>query len=112
MRALFICTENRLRSPTAHAVFASHPEVEALSAGTNRDADTTVSGDLIEWADVVFYMERAHKNRVSKRFQKLLQGKRTVVLGIPDNYDYMDPDLVRVLRRRVSRHLGIDEDGW
>lgn len=57
MNILFVCTRNRLRSPTAQSVFASHPEVTALSAGTNRDADTPVSGDLIEWAEVVVAME-------------------------------------------------------
>ncbi len=112
MNVLFVCTENRLRSSTAHTVFTAHPAVTPLSAGTNRDADTAISGDLIEWADVVFYMERTHKNRVSKRFRVLLHGKRNVVLGIPDNYDFMDPELVRILRRRVCRSLGLSEEGW
>ena len=51
MNVLFVCSENRLRSPTVANVFAGLPGVETLSAGTNKDFDTPVSGDLIEWAD-------------------------------------------------------------
>lgn len=109
VNVLFVCAQNRLRSPTAHAIFASHPEIRALSAGTNNDADTPVSGDLIEWADVILVMERTHRNRLTKRFRPLLQGKRLVVLGIPDNFDYMEDELVQTLKRRVSRILGIAE---
>ena len=52
-RLLFICSENRLRSPTAEAVFSEYEGVEAIGEGTNADAETPVSGDLIEWADIV-----------------------------------------------------------
>ena len=55
-RLLFICSENRLRSPTAEAVFFEYDGVEAIGAGTNADAETPVSGDLIEWADIVLVM--------------------------------------------------------
>ncbi len=51
-RILFVCSENRLRSPTAEAVFSKYEGVEAIGAGTNADAETPVTGDLIEWADL------------------------------------------------------------
>lgn len=59
-RLLFICSENRLRSPTAEAVLSEYDGVEAIGAGTNADAETPVSADLIEWADIVFVMEKVH----------------------------------------------------
>jgi len=59
-RLLFICSENRLRSPTAEAVFSEYDGVEAIGAGTNADAETPERGDLIEWADIVFVMEKVH----------------------------------------------------
>ena len=107
MRLLFVCSENRLRSPTAEAVFQGHPRVEAIGAGTNKDAETTVSGDLIEWADAILVMEKTHKNKISKKFKDLLVGKKLVVLGIPDNYDYMDPELINILKNRVPKHVHI-----
>ena len=37
MRILFVCSENRLRSPTAEVIFSEYDGVEAVSAGTNPD---------------------------------------------------------------------------
>ncbi len=96
---------NRLRSPTAEAVFSDFEHVTALSAGTDPDAETPISGDLIEWADIVFAMEAAHSQRLKRRFGKLMNSKKIVVLGIPDEYDYMDPELVRILRKKVIPFL-------
>lgn len=104
---LFVCSQNRLRSPTAEVVFSRYEGIEAISAGTNNDAETPVTGDLIDWADIVFVMERAHRNRVTRKFKALLKDKRVIVLGIPDDYAFMDPALVRLLEARVPRHLRI-----
>jgi predicted protein tyrosine phosphatase len=105
MRLLFICSRNRLRSPTAQQVFGAYDGIETASAGLNHDADTTVSGDLLEWADIVFVMERQHLNRLQQRFQSVAAEKKVVVLGVPDRYEFMDPDLVALLKRRVSPYL-------
>jgi predicted protein tyrosine phosphatase len=102
---LFVCTRNRLRSPTAEAVFSQYEGIEATSAGTNNDAETPLTADLIDWADIVFVMEKAQRARVSQRFRTWLRDKPVVVLGIPDNYAFMDPELVRLLETRVARHL-------
>lgn len=111
LNLLFVCTENRLRSATAEEVFSAYESISAIGAGTNSDAETTVSGDLIEWADVVFVMEQIHRSKVSKKFGDLLRGKRLICLSIPDKYERMQPELVRLLERKVSQHvqLHIDE---
>ena len=103
MRLLFICARNRLRSPTAERVFAAVPGVEAESAGVAPDAETPVTPELVEWADVVLVMEAAHRAKLARLFPAALRGKRVVCLDVPDDYDYMDPDLVRLLRDRVGR---------
>jgi predicted protein tyrosine phosphatase len=107
VKILFVCSENRLRSPTAAAVFSEYEGVEAISAGTNKDCDTPVSGDLIEWADIVLVMEKSHRIKVSRKFRPLLKNKRLCVLDIPDDYDYMDPLLVRKLRNQVPQYVRI-----
>ena len=107
MKLLFVCSENRLRSPTAEAIFAEMNSIEALSAGTNKDAITPISGDLIEWADAVLVMETSHKNKISKKFRALLKGKKLAVLNIPDNYDFMQPELVQLLMAKVPRYVRI-----
>ncbi|MGD0736936.1 MAG: phosphotyrosine protein phosphatase [Terracidiphilus sp.] len=94
-----------MRSPTAEAIFSTCEGIQALSAGTNPDAETPVSADLIEWADLVFAMENIHCRRLKKRFPAQLKAKKVVVLAIPDNYKYMDPELIRILRTKVPPHL-------
>ena len=57
-RALFICTQNRLRSPTAEHVFSTWSDVDTDSAGLGADADVPLSPEQIEWADIIFVMEK------------------------------------------------------
>lgn len=105
MNLLFVCSENRLRSPTGEEVFSGYEGIHAIGCGTNTDAETAVSGDLIEWADIIFVMEKSHRNKVSKKFKELLKSKKLVCLDIPDDYERMDPVLVKLLENRVFKHL-------
>lgn len=105
MNLLFVCTQNRLRSPTAEHVFADWPGVETASAGLGREAETPVSPDLLQWADIVFVMEQVHRRRLAQRFRPHLKQARVICLGIPDDFDYLQPELVELLRRRVSPFL-------
>lgn len=100
---LFVCSENRLRSQTAEAVFSEYDGVEAIGCGTNKDAATPLSGDLIEWADVILVMEQSHRAKVAKKYRSLLKNKRLVCLDIPDRYERMQPELIQLLESRVRR---------
>ena len=105
MKMLFVCSRNRLRSPTAEAVLAAYPGVETASAGTSADADNPVSLDLVKWADVIFVMENVHRKRLNETFKAALRNKKIVVLGIADRYRYMDPELVATLQTKLSRYV-------
>jgi predicted protein tyrosine phosphatase len=102
---LFICSQNRLRSPTAEQVFANHPGIECASAGTNNDAENPLTPELIEWAEIIFVMEKAHRNKLTAKFKRHLAKARVICLDIPDEYECMDPELVRLLRAKVTRFL-------
>lgn len=104
-RILFLCSQNKLRSPTAEAVFAGYPGVEVDSAGLNNDAIVPVSREQLEWADVILVMETAHRNRLTRKFHSSLAGKRIAVLNIPDNYECMDPELIALLKSRCLPYL-------
>ncbi len=106
-RILFVCSENRLRSPTAEAIFSRYEGVEAIGAGTNASAETPVTGDLIEWADVILVMEKSHKDKISKKFRVPLKNKKVGVLDIPDIFGYMEPVLVQLLEIKVPRYVRI-----
>ena len=104
-KLLFVCSENRLRSSTAEAVSSEYEGVEAIGAGTNANAETPVSGDLIEWADIILVMEKSHRNKISTKYQALLKGKRLVVLNISDIYERMQPELIQLLNDKVTKIL-------
>ena len=104
-RALFICTQNRLRSPTAEQIFASWPNVETDSAGLGNDATTPLCSEQIDWATIIFVMEKTHRSKLSQKFRRYLSNKRIICLDIPDEYEFMDPVLIAVLRAKVGKFL-------
>jgi predicted protein tyrosine phosphatase len=104
-RLLFVCSRNKLRSPTGEQVFSSWPGVETDSAGLAPDAEVVLSADQVEWADVIFVMEKAHRSKLAQRFKKHLNGKKVVCLDVPDDYEFMQPELVSLLERKVRQHL-------
>lgn len=108
-RVLFVCSQNRLRSPTAEQVFASHPGLECASAGTNHDAENPLTPELVEWAEVIFVMEKAHKNKLNSKYRRYMVNKRVICLDIPDEYEYMDPALIRLLKVKVLRFLPVTQ---
>jgi predicted protein tyrosine phosphatase len=100
-RILFVCGENKLRSPTAESVFSSNPEWELRSAGLKNNSDVQVGIDDVEWAEYIFVMENSHKKKLQDRFKAVLNHQKVICLGIPDDYQYMDETLVAILERKV-----------
>ncbi|MBD2076737.1 phosphotyrosine protein phosphatase [Phormidium sp. FACHB-592] len=105
-KLLFVCGKNRLRSPTAEEIFSRYEGLEVASAGIDRDADTPLLNEAIQWADIIFVMENGHRSKLSKKFQPYLNGKRIVCLDIRDEYEYMEPALVDLLEKKVLPLLG------
>jgi predicted protein tyrosine phosphatase len=105
MRALFLCSRNRLRSPTAEEVFSSWPGVETDSAGLALDAVTPLEPEQIKWAEVLFVMERKQKAKLTRNFGRYLNGKRIVCLDIPDRYGFMDPELIALLQKKTAAFM-------
>ncbi|MES2058679.1 MAG: low molecular weight protein tyrosine phosphatase family protein [Pseudomonadota bacterium] len=106
-KILFVCSQNRLRSPTAEQIFASRPDMEVESAGTNHDADNPLTAELVEWADMIFVMEKVHRTKLQKRFRSALKTTRIISLDIPDDYDFMQPELIRLLEAKMARYLPV-----
>ncbi len=102
---LFVCGRGRLRSPTAEQIFSGRADLETASAGISSDADNPLTAELVNWADMIFVMEKAHRSKLQKRFRADLRSKRIVCLDIPDRYGFMDPALVRLLEAKLARHL-------
>ncbi len=103
MNLLFICSRNQWRSPTAEAIFKNSQNHHARSAGTEPSARIRVTEKLLSWADVVFVMEKKHRERLQEKFPSM--GKTIIVLDIPDEYQYMDPELVEMIKHSVEPYL-------
>lgn len=108
LKVLFVCMQNRLRSPTAEKVFSAYPRLDVRSAGLDEGSRVRVDRELLEWADLIFVMERRQRNLIHKKFKDIYEKKRIICLYIPDEYDYMDAQLVELLKAMVTPHLG----GW
>ena len=102
---LFICSRNQWRSPTAEKVYSKDPRVNVRSAGTSPKARHTVNAKDITWAEFIFVMEYKHKDRLKAQYSKLLQHKKVIVLDIPDEYQYMDEELVGLIEASVGEYL-------
>lgn len=86
-------------------MFARHPGVETASAGLAPDAEEECSVELVERADIIFVMEKAHRSKLQRRFGKHLKRARVICLDIPDDYAFMQPELVALLEKKVEPHL-------
>ncbi len=89
-------------SPTAERLINERPGLEARSAGTEPSARIRGNEKLIVWADIILVMERRHLRRLKDRFPDLMSDKTVHSLAIPDDYRYMDKELVDLLNARID----------
>ena len=67
-----------------------------------------MSVEDVRWADVIMVMEEKHKSRLVAEFTGLLDNKPIHVLDIPDEYKFMDSELVEMLEQSVNGILGLE----
>ena len=104
-KVLFICSQNKLRSPTAEHIFADYVSLEVDSAGLNRGSYIELCTEQVEWADIIFVMEQRHREKLLKNFRSHINGQRVICLDIPDDYAFMDPGLIKILNVKVKPYL-------
>lgn len=102
VNVLFICSRNQWRSPTGEQVWRGHDGVHVRSAGTSRSARRRVTVADLRWADLIFVMEEKHKSRIKAEFREETRFKDLHVLDVPDEYQFMDPELVELLREKCA----------
>jgi predicted protein tyrosine phosphatase len=107
MNVLFICSRNKWRSRTAETICKNTQGHAFRSAGTENNARIQVTQKLILWSDIIFVMEKKHRDRLQEKFREALSEKEVIVLDIPDEYPYMHPELIEILKASVSPYLMI-----
>lgn len=107
---MFVCARNRWRSPTAEQLYRNDPRVEVRSAGVSSGARRRLSVDDLDWADLVLVMERTHRQRIIEHFSAATTLPPVEVLDIPDDYPFMDPELIELLRTGVEPWINRDQN--
>ena len=104
MNVLFVCSRNEWRSPTGEAIYKNHPTIFARSAGTSPSARIKINQKHIDWAEVIFVMEKKHLQLIEQKFGSDIRQK-TTILNIEDEYQYMDEELINELKTKVAAYL-------
>lgn len=105
MNLLFVCSKNQWRSPTAEEIYKNHPGIYVRSAGTEPTARIKLSLKTILWADLIFVMEKKHRERIIQNFKEEMPDRKIVVLDISDDYKFMDPELIEDIKAKVDFYL-------
>ena len=104
LKILFVCAMNKERSVTAERLYRNDARLAVRSAGVRAGASRRVSEEDLNWADVVFVMEREHQQWITMRFEGLSL-PRIDVLDIPDEFKVMDPRLQEMLKLMLDPEI-------
>jgi len=98
---LFVCSRNQWRSPTAARIYARDHRFEVRSAGVSPKSRHQLTGDDIEWADLILVMETKHQSRIRASYRGF-ELPPIVSLDVPDDYGFMDEELIEMLRESTE----------
>ena len=106
-KLLFVCSQNKWRSLTAEKIFENHEDYSVKSAGTENGARVKITAGLVGWADIIFVMEKKHRSRIQEKLGESLLNKPLHVLNIPDDYQFMDEELIMILEGKVGEIIDL-----
>ena len=105
MNILFVCSKNKWRSRTAETIFKKSANHHVKSAGTDKDARIKLTDKQLIWADIIFVMEYKHRQIIKQNFVENYDKNKIIVLDIPDEYQYMDEELIEAFEIAVTPYL-------
>lgn len=101
---LVVCGRNKRRSRTAEFLFKNDARFWIRSAGLSDKSERKLTENDLIWADLVFVMESAQKSRITSSYRHL-DLPQIDVLNIDDVYDYLDDELIDLLRDGINHRL-------
>ena len=103
-RVLCVCSAGLLRSPTIARVLQEEYGYNTRAAGIDESfALIPVDEYLLEWADVVICANTEHVTAVYAKFKEF--NEQIITLALPDEYEYMDEELVILIKERYKECL-------
>lgn len=99
---LFVCSRNQWRSPTGEEIFRKDDRCRVRSRGVSPKARQRLTSADLDWADVVLVMEKEHRSRIRRQYPDGMGDVEVIILDIPDDYGFMDPELVDLIQGQVE----------
>ena len=102
-RVLFVCSAGLSRSATAARIYAKKYNTRA--AGSAPHALIPVSHELLLWADEIVFVSEENYLATKIKFdldEIKARGTIITVLNIPDYFDHMDEDLIRIFEQNYE----------
>ena len=90
---------------TAETIYKNDSTINVKSAGTENSARIKINSKLIVWADLIFVMEKHHKEKLIFNFPNETQNSKIIILEIPDIYKFMDQELIEEIKTSVCSYL-------
>jgi protein-tyrosine phosphatase len=101
---LVVCGRNKKRSRTAEHIFKNDCRFNIRSVGLSPKSDRKISENDLNWADLVFVMETEQRSKICSLYMHL-EIPTVEILHIPDDYEFMDKELVEMLTDRINDTL-------
>jgi protein-tyrosine phosphatase len=101
---LVVCGRNKKRSRTAEHIFKNDNRFNIRSAGLSPKSERKISENDLNWANLVFVMETNQRAKIWEVYDHLDLPK-IEILYIPDDYEFMDEELVDILNDRMNDAL-------
>lgn len=101
---LVVCGRNKKRSRTAEYIFKNDNRFNIRSAGLSPKSDRKISENDLNWADLVFVMESNQRAKIMKLY-KHLKLPTIEVLHIPDDFEFMNKELIEMLTTQMNYTL-------
>lgn len=103
---LVVCGRNKKRSRTAEHIFKNDSRFNIRSAGLSPKSNRRISENDLNWADLVFVMETGQKAKVREIYRHL-ELPKIEILNIPDEYEFMNEELVGLLAEKLNESLNV-----
>jgi len=100
---LFVCGKNKWRSPTAERIYRADERIEVRSAEMSGKSKHTISNNVV-WADLILVMESGYRSWILGLFGGFTL-PNIESLDIPDEYEYIDDDLIELIENGVEYHI-------
>lgn len=98
---LVVCGRNKKRSRTAEHIFKNDNRFNIRSAGLSPKSERKISENDLNWADLVLVMENRQRTKIWEIYTHL-ELPVIEVLNIPDDYEFMNDELVELLTDRIN----------